>query len=184
MQYMLMIDEMNQLMDRDSHTYDHSVRVSSLAKVMALGLNLNERQTNHLVTGCFLHDIGKLRIPIEILNKTSSLTPNEWNLMKLHPGVGTELLHEYQYLDKEIIEIVHFHHERWDGEGYPNGLSGRDIPEFARICAIIDAFDCMVSNRPYRKGLSVGEATKQLLTNAGQQFDENYVRIFIKLFNL
>ncbi len=184
MQYTLMIDEMNQLMDKDSITYDHSVRVSSLAKVMARGLNLNERQTNHLVTGCFLHDIGKLRIPQEILNKTSALTSHEWDLIKLHPSIGAKLLQEYRHLDKEIVDIVQFHHERWNGGGYPTGISGRNIPDFARICAIIDAFDCMVSNRPYRQGMSVGEATNQLLLNAGQQFDEHYVRIFIQLFNL
>lgn len=93
-------------------------------------------------------------------------------------------MQEYRHLDKEIIEIVQFHHERWNGEGYPTGISGHNIPDFARICAIIDAFDCMVSNRPYRQGMSVGEATNQLLLHAGQQFDEHYVRIFIQLFHL
>jgi putative nucleotidyltransferase with HDIG domain len=180
---MLKFEEMNQILERDEDTYDHSVRVASLAKAMAVGMRMDKRRTYHLVTGCFLHDIGKLRVPLEVLNKTSALLPHEWDLMQLHPSIGAQMLREHSHLDKEIIEIVQFHHERWNGEGYPSGLSGRDIPAFARICAVLDAFDCMISDRPYRSKLTVREATKELQLYAGQQFDENYANIFIQLLN-
>jgi putative nucleotidyltransferase with HDIG domain len=183
MQYVLAIKEMNQLMEKDSDTYDHSVRVASIAKVMAAWLKLDELRTHQLVTGCFLHDIGKLRIPLEVLTKTSALAPHEWDLMMLHSSIGAQIVSSYSHMEKEIIEVVEFHHERWNGKGYPKGLSGRDIPAHARICAIIDAFDCMISDRPYRQGLPVEEAKKQLLLHAGGQFDENYVNIFIQMLN-
>jgi putative nucleotidyltransferase with HDIG domain len=184
MQYALMVEDMNQMMEVDTDTYEHSVRVASIAKAMAIGLKLDKRQAHQLITGCFLHDIGKLRIPQEVLNKTSALAPHEWNLMKLHSTIGADMLRQHAHIDKEIIEVVEFHHERWNGEGYPKGLHGLEIPVFARICAIIDAFDCMISDRPYRKALSVSEATKQLLQHAGQQFDESYVHMFIQLLKL
>ncbi|NHN29756.1 HD-GYP domain-containing protein [Paenibacillus agricola] len=172
---------MDQLMEKDVETYEHSMRVASLAKAMAVGMGLDKKRKHQLVTGCFLHDIGKLRIPIEVLNKTTSLLPHEWDLMRLHPSIGAHILREYANLDMEIINIVEFHHERWNGQGYPNGLSGHAIPEFARICAVLDAYDCMISDRPYRSKLTVAEAITQLLLHAGEQFDEKYVHILIQL---
>ncbi|MCR8636409.1 HD-GYP domain-containing protein [Paenibacillus radicis (ex Xue et al. 2023)] len=184
MQLVLMHNEMNQLLERDSETYDHSVRVASMAKVMAHGLKLDPKQTYQLVNGCYLHDIGKLRIPMEILNKPSGLAPHEWDLMRLHPTVGANMLKEYAFIDQEIIDVVEFHHERWSGDGYCAGLKGQDIPVFARICSIIDAFDCMISRRSYHRGLTVNEAIDQLVLNAGTQFDKQYVHIFIQQLNL
>ncbi|TBL75416.1 HD-GYP domain-containing protein [Paenibacillus thalictri] len=170
-------------MEKDSDTYDHSVRVSSMAKLVAAELKLNQRETFQLVNGCLLHDVGKLRVPLEILQKPSALEPHEWDLMRLHPIIGAKLLHQKSFVDEVIIGIVTYHHERWDGKGYPYGLRGDSIPIFARICAIIDSFDSMVSKRPYHKGLSVNEAMEQLTQNAGTQFDKDYVRLFIRLFD-
>ncbi|MDF2961347.1 MAG: hypothetical protein K0S39_3082 [Paenibacillus sp.] len=180
----MMIQEMNQLLERDPDTYDHSVRVASLAKIVASGLKLDYKQTNQLVNGCFLHDVGKIRVPPEILNKPSDLDVHEWDLMKVHPVIGAELLQEYSFIDQETVDVVRYHHEWWNGKGYPAGLKGQEIPVFARICAIIDAFDCMISERPYREGLTVRKAIEQLLLNADTQFDRQYVHIFIKLLNL
>ncbi|WP_284645709.1 HD-GYP domain-containing protein [Paenibacillus silviterrae] len=163
------------------NTYEHSLRVGRLARHMASEIKLSEIQTRLLIYGCYLHDIGKIFIPNEILNKNSSLTRDEWNIMKSHSLLGAEWMEKRGDIDKEIIEIIKFHHERWNGEGYPYGLGGNNIPDFAKVCAIIDSFDCMVSDRPYRRGLSLREAKSELLLHSNGQFDKHYVDLFIRL---
>ncbi|TXK71792.1 HD-GYP domain-containing protein [Paenibacillus sp. N3.4] len=174
---------MRLLKEKDLQTYQHSLRVGELCKRMAVYLHLNEKQTRQLVQGSCLHDIGKVGIPDEILNKSSALTAQEWEVMRQHPYIGTKILLEHGDIETEIIEIIHYHHERWNGEGYPCGLKENKIPVFARICAIIDTFDCMVSDRPYRKGLSFAEAEQELLIHSGTQFDSYYVDAFLNLFH-
>ncbi|MNI24188.1 Cyclic di-GMP phosphodiesterase response regulator RpfG [compost metagenome] len=181
---MLILREMNELMEKDIATYEHSLRVQALAKAMAPQLQLSYEQQAIFVSGCFLHDIGKSLVPIEILNKSSALNPQEWEIMKHHSSLGALILRDYPQIDPDIISVVELHHERWNGKGYPHGLKGEAIPIFARVCAIIDSFDCMISDRPYRKGCTVKEAKCELLKHAGSQFDPFYVNLFIQTFGL
>ncbi|WP_244209142.1 HD-GYP domain-containing protein [Paenibacillus ferrarius] len=180
---LLFLGKMRLLAEKDLPTYQHSLRVGALCKRMAAYLHLDEQQTSQLVQGGCLHDIGKVGIPDGILNKTSPLTPGDWAFIRQHPEVGTTIMLEHGDVDKEIIEIIQYHHERWNGEGYPHGLKGYEIPVFARICAIIDTYDSMVSDRPYRRGLSFEEAEQELLRHSGTQFDSYYVDLFLNLFH-
>lgn len=178
---LLYVDKLLLLLKKDVNTYEHSLRVGKLCKMMASLLQLDEKQTRQLIQGGCLHDIGKLLIPDQILMKDSALTDQEWKIMKQHPVLGSNMMMAFTELDPKIAEIILYHHERWNGQGYPSGLSGENIPAFARICAIIDAFDSMVSDRPYRKGLSINTAVKELLSHSGTQFDPNYVALFLSL---
>jgi putative nucleotidyltransferase with HDIG domain len=176
-----LLDVLYRLMKKDASTFEHSVRLGRIAKIMALLLHYNKEQTSSLVAGCLLHDIGKVLIPDEILNKETSLTIEEWETMRLHPFLGVNLAVKEGIDHQNIIETIHFHHERWDGSGYPYGLRGNNIPSSARICAIIDAFDCMLHDRPYRKGISIQEAKEELWYQSRKQFDKNYVQVFLKI---
>lgn len=129
-----------QLLKKDVATYEHSIRVGSMAKIMATCLQFDEVQTYKLIAGCCLHDIGKVLIPDSILKKHSSLTPEEWEAMKHHPFQGVQMAALEGLVDQDIVGTIHFHHERWNGSGYPSGLKGLEIPVYARICSIIDAF--------------------------------------------
>lgn len=168
-------------MEKDVDTYEHSLRVGKLAKSMALMMRLNLAQTRQLVIGCCLHDIGKIYMPDSILKKDTSLTEREWRMMKQHPVLGADILKIHAPEEQAIIDVVEFHHERWNGTGYPYGLSGGDIPAFARVCSIIDSFDSMLSNRPYRSRISLEEAKEELRRHSGTQFDKQYVELFLQL---
>jgi HD-GYP domain-containing protein (c-di-GMP phosphodiesterase class II) len=126
-----------------------------------------------------LHDIGKVRVPESILNKPGPLTDEEWAVMMTHPEVGEHILRPIQSLNA-ILSIVRHHHERWDGGGYPDKLSGRAIPLGARIVAVCDAYRAMTEDRPYRKALSTAEARKELHEGAGTQFDPDCVEAMIR----
>lgn len=181
---LLMLQAMNKLKKKDRGIYNHSLRVAVIAEMMASHLRLDEKQTYQLVNGCWLHDIGKLLIPIQFMKKTASFSPIEWEMLKRYPTVGAEILRELDKIDGHIIDIVELHHERWDGEGFPYGLGGQAIPVFARICAIVDSFDNMVTGRPFHKKISSRDAKEQLLLHAGTQFDPYYVHIYISIFDL
>jgi putative nucleotidyltransferase with HDIG domain len=176
-----LLNVLYRLMKKDATTFEHSIRVGRIAKIVSLLLHYNKKQTSTLVTGCLLHDIGKILIPNEILNKEASLTIEEWETMRRHPFLGVNLAVKEGILNQSIIETIHFHHERWDGSGYPYGLRGNDIPSSARICAIIDAFDSMLHDRPYRKGISIQEAKEELWYQSRKQFDKNYVQVLLKI---
>jgi HD-GYP domain-containing protein (c-di-GMP phosphodiesterase class II) len=126
------------------------------------------------------HDIGKLKIPSDIVNKTSALTGEEYEIMKQHPVIGEALLRPIKCL-RPILPAVRHHHERWDGRGYPDGIAGIEIPIEARIVGLVDSFDAMISNRPYRKALSIPEAVSELIKNSGTQFDPELVKVFLKI---
>lgn len=175
----LLLHMLYRLKKKDVATYEHCIRVGKMAKIMASALHLNSQKTYDLVVGCLLHDIGKIHIPYELIKKESPLTVSEWEVMKFHPVLGANWAEETGMENKCILEIIKYHHERWDGAGYPYGLCGHFIPAFARICTIIDAFDSMVHDRPYRKGMSVQEAKAELLYQSQKQFDKNLVRIFL-----
>ncbi|NIK77782.1 putative nucleotidyltransferase with HDIG domain [Paenibacillus castaneae] len=167
---------------KDRDTYEHSLRVGELCKLMAGRLSMDDEQTKHLFHGGLLHDIGKMFIDPNILQKRSALTKEEWTIMQRHASFGAEMMSAYGDVDNEILDIIRYHHERWNGRGYPYGLSGKHIPRFARICGIIDSFDSMVSDRPYRKGLTFMEAKEELVCHSGTQFDKQFVDLFISLF--
>ncbi len=171
------------LFQKSIPTYEHSIRVGMMAEKIAVFLNFTMKETSQLVTGCLLHDFGKILVPDYILNKKERLTAQEWDMVKCHPKVGAEILEIPSNIDKETVEIIHYHHERWDGQGYPEGLRGEQIPKFARICAVLDAFDCMVTDRIYRQKISIGEAKLELINHSGTQFDKEVVTIFLEISN-
>ncbi|MGF9711479.1 HD-GYP domain-containing protein [Paenibacillus naphthalenovorans] len=175
------VNGLTQLLVKDIVTYEHSIRVGKMAKLMAAYLNFDELQTQKLIAGCCLHDIGKVHIHDSILKKKSSLTQEEWKYMKCHAFFGVQMAIMEGITDQDVIDTIHYHHERWDGTGYPSGLKGNDIPVYARICSILDAFDCMISDRPYKKGMSIQHAREELLNQSYSQFDGHYVQVFLTI---
>jgi putative nucleotidyltransferase with HDIG domain len=171
----------NMLRQKHAETYQHCIRVAILAEKIAEPLGLSEEDKRKLIRGCFLHDIGKTMIPRDLIMQTQPLSKEQWNIIKLHPLLGAEIMEEQTGFDEKIINIVHYHHERWDGSGYPAGLQGEGIPWFARICSVIDAFDSMLSDRPYGRKLTPAEAKLELLRHAGKQFDTEVVHAFMTL---
>lgn len=163
---------------RDPYTAGHSEEVASLATLLGEALELSTEEIKTLEIAGYLHDIGKLRVPSEILLKTGKLSDTEWEIMKLHPVWGAEMLSKITAL-KGIDKIVRHHHERWDGKGYPDGLKGEEIPLLSRIIAIADSFQAMTSHRPYRKALSIQEAIEEIDRGRDRQFDSRLVDVFI-----
>lgn len=170
------------LSDKDRETHEHVLRVGELAHCWAsLHPFPDETDRHAFIIGCCVHDLGKIMIDDSILQKTSKLDRDEWDAMKTHPEWGEKLLLEERMTDKRLLDIIKHHHERWDGRGYPLGLRGESIPALARMCSIIDAFDAMISDRPYKKGMTVEQAKEELAEQSGIQFDELYVRQFLSL---
>jgi putative nucleotidyltransferase with HDIG domain len=164
----------NALEAKDAITSQHTEEVVRLAVGVAAELELDLEAIRSAELGAVLHDIGKVRVPESILNKPGPLTDEEWAVMKTHPEIGEHILRPIQSL-QNILPVVRHHHERWDGTGYPDGLSGRAIPLGARIVAVCDAYRAMTENRPYRAALSGSEARAELEAGAGTQFDEDCV---------
>ncbi len=135
---------------------------------------------DNLVLAGLLHDIGKLEIPLTVLNKAGPLTIEELDLIKRHPLYGMKIVQGMGYCDEIANSVLH-HHERWDGNGYPGGLKGNAIPLFSRIIAVADAFDAMITNRPYKRALANDEAISELVTKAGYQFDPGIVEDFVSI---
>lgn len=171
----------NQLLDlKDLNTGVHSTRLAEWALHVGGELGLSEKDQADLEIAALLHDIGKVGIPDAILNKPGKLTSEEYELMKKHPEYGWAVLRQVPGMERASLLILH-HHERFDGKGYPGGLKGEEIPIGSRIVAVIDAFDAMVSSRPYREGLPFEEAERRLLEAAGTQFDADVVAHFVPL---
>jgi HD-GYP domain-containing protein (c-di-GMP phosphodiesterase class II) len=169
----------NQLLDlKDLNTGVHSTRLAEWALHVGGELGLSESDLADLEVAALLHDIGKVGIPDAILNKPGRLSPEEYELMKKHPEFGWAVLHQVPGMERASLLILH-HHERVDGNGYPAGLKGEEIPIGSRIVCAIDAFDAMVSNRPYREGLPFEEAVRRLVADSGTQFDSEVVKHFI-----
>ncbi|HID06920.1 MAG TPA: HD-GYP domain-containing protein, partial [Armatimonadetes bacterium] len=143
-------------------------------------LNLTSNEIDALHVGGLMHDIGKIAIPDQILRKPGALTREEYELMKQHPTRGAEILAHVSF-PWDVLPIVKYHHERWDGKGYPEGLRGEEIPFLARIVAVADAFHAMISDRAYRPALSLDEAVRRIWAEAGKQFDPNLVPLFAKM---
>jgi len=162
---------------RDPYTYNHVKRINEYAQAMANELGWDETRREALEFGAILHDIGKLEVLIDILSKKEELTPEEWDIMRRHPEFGVKMIKEIDYLAPVVTMILH-HHERWDGSGYPGGLVGKEIPEEARLLAVIDSFDAMTTDRPYRSAMLPEVALEEIQQRAGVQFDPYMVAIF------
>jgi len=164
---------------KDQTTHCHVRRVQLYAARLGEMFNLSHSEIEALRAGAMLHDIGKLAVPDHILNKPGKLTTAEFERMKVHTIVGASILERIDY-PYPIIPIVRSHHERWDGLGYPDGLRGEEIPWTARIFAVVDCFDSVREDRPYRRGLTCDEASAMLLRGAGTHFDPKVVELFLK----
>lgn len=162
------------------YTKGHSEHVAKCSMNLAKKIGLSERDQKKIYQAGLLHDIGKVFIPKSILDKNGGLTAEEYNEVKKHPIIGAELIEEGAKL-KEIALIVRYHHERWDGMGYPDGLKAKEIPLESRIMAVCDAFDAMTSDRAYRKAMSKKSALEEIEKNAGKQFDPSIAQEFLKM---
>jgi putative nucleotidyltransferase with HDIG domain len=157
---------------RDPYTSGHSIRVSTLAKLIAQDIGLRQAQVNRVWTAALLHDVGKIDPAYSlVIQKPHDLTPEERQLIQTHSSKGADLLRDMGSVDKEIVAAVRHHHERYDGRGYPDGLSAEAIPLEARIIMMSDSIDAMLSDRPYRAALSVSKVKSELLKCKGTQFD-------------
>ncbi len=165
---------------RDSETHGHSDRVVRFSLRLGRELELSAEEMRSLEFGAMLHDIGKIGVPDAVLRKPSGLTEGEWELMRQHPRYGEEILRDIEFL-KGAARLVGQHHERWDGRGYPHGLKGEAIDLNARIFAVVDAFDAMVSDRVYRNGTAYAKAHAELERCAGSQFDPRVVEAFTRV---
>ena len=166
---------------KDSYTKNHSDRVALYSKLIGEQIKLPEDQLEILYDGALFHDIGKIGIPDAILQKPGKLTDEEYDDIKNHPSIGAKIIAPAKIFDP-IVPIVKYHHERYDGRGYPSGLKGEDIPLLARIVAVADSFDAMTSDRSYRPRFTLVKALDELENGKGTQFDSDLVDAFIIAF--
>ena len=164
---------------KDTYTKGHSTFVSRYSEALARAIGLPEAEVERIRLGALLHDIGKIGSPENVLRKPTMLTDEEWEIMKQHPVIGAEKVLAPNESLRDLIPMVKYHHEHWDGSGYPYGLKGEEIPLSARIVAIADAYHALVSDRPYRKGLGVEKACEILKLGANVQWDKELVRQFV-----
>jgi len=166
------------LLERDRYTGEHSESVTDLCESVGRALGLSSQEIEHVKDAALLHDIGKVAIPDEILNKPAKLTDDEFEVMKTHTVVGERILRAIPGYGP-IARIVRHEHERWDGRGYPDGIAGEEIPVGARIILACDAYHAMTSDRPYRRSMGHAAAVHELLNNAGAQFDPGVVEALV-----
>jgi HD-GYP domain-containing protein (c-di-GMP phosphodiesterase class II) len=164
----------NAISARDAYMGRHAERVAAYGVRIAEAVDELLASDPQIEFGFMLHDIGKLAVPDQILNKRGPLTAREWRLIRRHPEIGYEILGEIDFLERARCVVLH-HHERWDGRGYPHKLAGDDIPIEARVFAVADALDAMTTERPYSASVSFAEARAEIETAAGAQFDPNVV---------
>ncbi|MDP6443845.1 MAG: HD-GYP domain-containing protein [Pirellulaceae bacterium] len=162
---------------KDPYTCGHSDRVARIAVRLARELELNESELHTIYMGGLLHDVGKIGIDDRVLRKPGSLTDEEFEHIKLHPELGYKILKDVRQFE-HLLPIVLHHHEQWDGEGYPAGLAGKDIPQLARITAVADAYDAMTSDRPYRKGMPIDQVERIFESGNGKQWDPRVIAAF------
>lgn len=167
---------------RDKETEGHSQRVTEMTVKLARRMGVKESELVHIRRGALLHDIGKLGIPDQILLKPEKLTKDEWETMQKHPAYAYNMLLSITYL-KYALDIPYSHHEKWDGTGYPRGLKSEGIPLAARIFAIVDVWDALTSDRPYRKRWTKEQAQSYIEEQSGKHFDPQVVEVFLKLLN-
>jgi putative two-component system response regulator len=167
---------------RDKETEGHTQRVSEMTQKLARAAGLDEDALLQIKRGALLHDVGKLGIPDSILLKPEPLTSDEWVIMRKHPVYAFEWLSAIGYLHF-ALEIPYCHHEKWDGTGYPRGLKGEEIPLSARLFAVVDVWDALTSDRPYRKAIGDADAWKYICEQSGKHFDPQAVEAFARSFN-
>lgn len=164
----------------DKEITEHTLRVTALSLELAQGLGFSQRELIYIQYGTLLHDIGKLGIPEKIMRKPGKLTPYEYQIVKQHPVYAYNwLLSQKEFQPAKVIPL--FHHERWDGGGYPYGLKGKEIPILARVVTVIDVWDAITSDRPYRKAMKDEEALDLITSQSGKQFDADIVDAFLNL---
>ena len=167
---------------RDNETGMHVIRISKLCERLARGLGLNDHECHLIHHASPMHDIGKIGIPDHILLKSGKLTAKEWSIMKTHADIGALILSGSESEFLQMAEIIAgSHHERWDGNGYPRGLKGEEIPLVSRIVAVCDVFDALTSDRPYKKAWSVENTVAEMENQSGKLFDPNVLRTFMDL---
>ena len=166
---------------RDAYTRGHSARVTALALAVARRLGWSDERLESLRVGGPLHDIGKLGVSRDVLGKRGRLDAEELAQIREHPKIGARILLRAAAF-REALPYVLYHHERWDGNGYPTGKAGEEIPVEARVLAIADAFDAMTSDRPYRRALTRAEALAEVERCAGTQFDPQIAHVFLEVF--
>jgi PAS domain S-box-containing protein len=166
---------------RDKETEGHTQRVTEITVRLARAMGISEDQIVHIRRGALLHDIGKMAIPDGILQKPGPLTEDEWKEMRRHPEYAYHMLAPIVYL-RPALDIPYCHHERWDGTGYPRGLKGEEIPLSARIFSIVDVWDALLSNRPYRQGCTEESVLEYIRKHAGTSFDSRLVEAFLELY--
>ena len=173
--YMTMMDDIRQ------EVVGHSNRMSSMLKIWGQFMNLNHEYIKNLEVAAKYHDIGKFAIPRDVLFRTDSLKENDWQIIRSHSSIGYYIASNTKTLNKVAVDILH-HHERWDGKGYPDRLRAEEIPMGARMIAILDAYDAMISERSYKKAMSLDEALLEIEKCSGTQFDPCLAEQFIMLF--
>jgi putative nucleotidyltransferase with HDIG domain len=169
---------------RDHETTGHSFRVALYAVALAKAAGIHGNGLKDIEWGALLHDVGKMVVPDEILRKVGPLTQHEWQIMRQHPTWGFDMLAEASFLKQEALDIIYSHHERWDGTGYPRGLAGTRIPLTARIFAVVDTYDAITSDRPYRRARPHQTAIAELVRVSGTQLDPRMVELFRHLSEL
>lgn len=167
---------------KDKYTRGHSLRVANYSRELARRMGKSKRDQERIYRAALLHDIGKIRIPDEILSKPGKLTDEEYAYIKLHPVSGYHILKSFSR-DQTMATAAKYHHERYDGKGYPGGLAGKNIPEHARIIGVADAYDAMASNRSYRRALPQNVIRSELVAGRGTQFDPKIVEIMIQIMD-
>lgn len=167
---------------KDKYTNGHSMRVAKYAKLIAKKAGFNDKEAEAVYNIGLLHDIGKITVPDDILNKAGRLDDEEYNVIKKHTSNGSEILKEIQ-IAPELAIGAQYHHERMDGQGYPTGKVGEEIPEIAQIIAVADTFDAMYSTRPYRKKMPIEKVVAELERSAGTQLSEEYVKVLLQLIH-
>jgi putative two-component system response regulator len=182
--YEATIDGWSRALDlHDRETEGHSQHVAQLTVQLAIIAGLPQNEIVHIRRGALLHDIGKLAIPDSILLKPSALNEEEWISMKKHPEYANEMLSSIEYL-RPALDIPHCHHEKWDGSGYPRGLKGDAIPFAARLFAVVDVWNALISDRPYRTAWTQKEAWKHIQNESGKHFEPTVVELFRKMMSL
>ena len=166
---------------RDKETESHTRRVTEMTISLAKMMGIKDNEILHIRRGALLHDIGKMGVPDNILLKEGELTEEEWILMRQHPQFAFEMLQPIKYL-RQSLDIPYCHHEKWDGTGYPRGLKGEQIPLAARIFAVIDVWDAVTIDRPYRKGWTKTKALSYIKAESGKHFDPRVVDVFLEIF--
>jgi putative nucleotidyltransferase with HDIG domain len=168
---------------RDSYSGSHSKRLAKFTERLALAYGFSVRETRELCWAALLHDIGKIGVEDQILNKPGPLDPREWEIMRTHPQVGEKIVRGLSGLEK-VAPLINAHHERFDGAGYPNGLKKEEIPLGARIIAVVDSYTAMTEGRNYRQARSHDEAVLELKKYSGKMYDPEVVRTFLRCFDL